>query len=156
MSVDGIWRKGNLVKMPFLLTVYEGACDWSVVSYEFRVVSWERKSTTPPLTPHPLTTDHHAPTPTGYIDLWQLNFQRGAPDDTGCNHFQLNHEIHQTHEMDTNQYLAQSPQSAQRLWSLSKKTSRTSRTSRELKRFAHISSCPFDRINKMNMISCSL
>ena len=36
-----------------------------------------------------------------------------------------NHEIHQTHEMDTNLYLAQSSQRSQRLWSLSKKTSRT-------------------------------
>ena len=70
------------------------------------------------------------------LDLCQPNFQRGAPDVTGCNHFRFNHGIH---GMDTNQYLAQS---TQRLWSLSKKkTSRTSRTSRELKRFAPYSTC---------------
>ena len=28
MNVEGILGSAILVKMPFLLTVYEGACDW--------------------------------------------------------------------------------------------------------------------------------
>ena len=33
----------------------------------------------------------------------------------------FNHEIHETHEMDANQYLAQGSSSTQRLWSIFKK-----------------------------------
>ena len=28
MNIEGILESAILVKMPFLLTVYEGACDW--------------------------------------------------------------------------------------------------------------------------------
>jgi hypothetical protein len=65
--------------------------------------------------------------------------------------------------MDANQFLTQRRKDAERnferLWSLSKKPLRlrdSASSALKQKRFAHISSCSLDRINKMNRIKSIL